>query len=56
VRSYEDALKLILALTSQLAKTDKARKEWHRRDLNAADRAERLYMLDAQFELYEKER
>jgi hypothetical protein len=56
VRSYKDALKLIVALSSEMAKLEKARKEWHRRDLNADDRAEKLYMLDAQFRLYEKER
>jgi len=56
VRSYEDALKLIVALSSEMAKLDKTRKEWHRRDLNAADRAEKLYMIDAQLRLYEKER
>jgi hypothetical protein len=56
VRSYEDALKLIVALSSEMAKLDKTRKDWHRRDLNAADRAEKLYMLDVQFRSYERER
>jgi hypothetical protein len=56
VRSYEDALNLIVALSSEMAKLDNRRKEWHRRDLSAADRAEKLYTLDAQSRLYEKER
>jgi hypothetical protein len=54
VRSPEDALKLIVWLSSEIATLDKKRKEWL--DLNAADRAERLHWLDVQFELYEKER
>src|SRR5262249_10307887 len=56
MRSYEDALKLIVALSSEMAKLEKTRKEWHRRDLSAADRTEKLYMLDVQFRGYEKER
>jgi hypothetical protein len=54
VRSYEDALKLIAWLSSEMAKLDKERKEGL--DLNAADRAEQLDRLDALFRLREKER
>lgn len=54
MRSSEDALKLIVWLSSEIATLDKKRKEWP--DLNAADRAEKLRMLDFQFEQYERER
>jgi hypothetical protein len=54
VRSPEDALKLIVWLSSEMATLDKKRKEWL--DLNAADRAEKLHMLDVEFRSYERER
>jgi hypothetical protein len=54
VRSPEDALKLIVWLSSEMATLDKKRKEWL--DLNAADRADYLRMFDIQFEQYERTR
>ena len=54
MRSPEDALKLIVWLSSEMATLDKKRKEWL--DLNAADRAEKLHMLDVEFRSYERER
>lgn len=55
MRSYEEVLKLVVANSSEMDKLDKARKEWLRRHLNAADRAEKLNRLDFQFRSLEKE-
>jgi hypothetical protein len=56
VRNYEEALKLVLALSSEMVKLDKTRKEYLRSDLNAADKAEKLERLDNQFRQLGNER
>src|SRR5262245_2294256 len=56
MRSYEDALKLVVDFSNEMAKLDEARKEALRSDLNAADRAMKVNRLEGQSELLEKNR
>jgi hypothetical protein len=56
MRSYEDALNLIVALSSQMAKLEKSRKDWERSDLNPADRDEKVRRVDIEVEMLEKDR
>lgn len=56
MRNYEDALKLLLALSSEMTKLNRTRKEYLNSGLNAADRAEKVDRLDHQLALVEKER
>jgi hypothetical protein len=54
MRTYAEALNLIVANSKELDKLDRARKELLRRQLNAADRADKLFSLDWQFKGLEK--
>lgn len=56
MRSYEDALKLLLALSSEIVKLNRTRKEYLNSGLNAADKAEKVDKLDDQLAQVEKER
>jgi hypothetical protein len=56
VRSCEDALKLLLALSNEIGKLKKTRKDYLNSGLNAADKQEKLDKLDAQLEQVSKER
>lgn len=56
MRNYEEALKLVLALSRDMVRLDKSRKEYLRSDLNAADKSEKLDGLDNQFKQLGNER
>jgi hypothetical protein len=56
MRSYEDALKLLLALSREMVKLNGTRKEYLNSGLNAADKAEKVDKLDDQLAQVEKER
>jgi hypothetical protein len=56
MRTYEDALKLVVELSSELAKVEKERWQCRRSALHDADKAVKLYRLDAQFSQCEKQR
>lgn len=56
MRSYEEALKLLLALSSEMVKLNRTRKEYLNSGLNAADKAEKVDKLDDQLAQVEKER
>lgn len=56
VRSYEDALKLLLALSREMVKLNGTRREYLNSGLNAADKAEKVDKLDDQLAQVEKER
>jgi hypothetical protein len=55
VRSYEDALNQILALSSDMAPLERRRKVWLGRDLNAADKEEKVYGLEMELRRIAKE-
>ena len=56
MRSYEDALTLLLALSNEIAKLSRTRKEYLNTDLNTADKAEKVDRLDNQLAQVKKER
>ncbi|RPI43575.1 MAG: hypothetical protein EHM59_15065 [Betaproteobacteria bacterium] len=56
MRSYEEALKLLLALSSEMTKLNRTRKEYLNSGLNAADKAEKVDRLDDQLAQVERER
>jgi hypothetical protein len=56
VRGYEDALKLLLALSREMVKLNGTRKEYLNSGLNAADKAEKVDKVDDQLAQVEKER
>jgi hypothetical protein len=56
MRSYEDALNLIVALSSQMARLERSRRDWERSDLNPADRDEKVRRVDIEVEMLEKDR
>jgi hypothetical protein len=56
VRSYEEALNLIVELSSDMVNVEKERNKRLRSDLHKADRAEKSQRLEGQFRLLEKER
>jgi len=56
VRSYEDALKLLLGLSREIVKLNGTRKEYLNGGLNAADKADKVDKIDDQIVQVEKER
>ena len=56
MRSFEDALKLVLFLSNEVGKLRKSHKEYTNSDLNPADKAEKIDKLDAQLKQIEIER
>jgi hypothetical protein len=56
VRNYEDALKLVLALSREMLKLKGTRKEYLNSGLNAADKADKVDKVDDQLAQVEKER
>lgn len=56
MRSYEDALKLLLAQSNEIGKLRRTRKDYLNSDLNAADKAEKVDKLDDQLQQLEMER
>ena len=56
MRNYEDALKLVLALSREMLKLKGTRKEYLNSGLNAADKADKVDKVDDQLAQVEKER
>jgi hypothetical protein len=56
MRSYEEALSQIIALTNDMAEKERSYNQWKRRDLNAADKKNKLFMLEHELRHIEEER
>jgi hypothetical protein len=56
MRSFEDALKLVLVQSNEVGKLRRWRKEYLNSDLNPADKAEKIDKLDAQLKQAESDR